>query len=166
MSSNIDIETLSDSAQTAKPDERLREIPLYRKLLARPELGAISGTIFIFLFFIIVAGDSGMFSPRGIINWLEVSAQLAILAAGACLLMIAGEFDLSIGSMVGFSGMIIAISTVYYDVPVWGGNITGFCVCYDFRLHQWLDCGKNKTALIYCHTGIFIYFKRTYNCDF
>jgi simple sugar transport system permease protein len=144
MSSNIDIETLSDSAQTAEPDERLREIPLYRKLLARPELGAISGTIFIFLFFIIVAGDSGMFSPRGIINWLEVSAQLAILAAGACLLMIAGEFDLSIGSMVGFSGMIIAISTVYYDVPVWGGILLAFVFAMIFGFINGLIVVKTK----------------------
>ena len=144
MSSNIDIETLSDSAQTAKPDERLREIPLYRKLLARPELGAISGTIFIFIFFIIVAGDSGMFSPRGIINWLEVSAQLAILAAGACLLMIAGEFVLSIGSMVGFSGMIIAISTVYYDVPVWGGILLAFVFAMIFGFINGLIVVKTK----------------------
>ncbi len=33
-----------------------------------------------------------------------------IIAVGACLLMIAGEFDLSVGSMIGFSGIVIAIS--------------------------------------------------------
>jgi simple sugar transport system permease protein len=33
--------------------------------------------------------------------------------------MVAGEFDLSIGSMIGFSGMLIAIPTVYFQWPVW-----------------------------------------------
>jgi simple sugar transport system permease protein len=32
-----------------------------------------------------------------------------IIAVGACMLMIAGEFDLSVGSMIGFAGMMIAI---------------------------------------------------------
>jgi simple sugar transport system permease protein len=38
-----------------------------------------------------------------------VSAQFAIIAVGACLLMIAGEFDLSVGSMIGFSGIVMAL---------------------------------------------------------
>ncbi|MEC7377812.1 MAG: hypothetical protein VX421_09355, partial [Pseudomonadota bacterium] len=36
-----------------------------------------------------------------------------IIAVGACLLMIAGEFDLSVGSMIGFAGMLIAIFSVH-----------------------------------------------------
>jgi simple sugar transport system permease protein len=32
--------------------------------------------------------------------------------------MIAGEFDLSIGSMIGFSGMMVAIPTVYFHWPI------------------------------------------------
>jgi simple sugar transport system permease protein len=33
--------------------------------------------------------------------------------------MIAGEFDLSIGSMIGFAGMMIAIPSVYFHWPLW-----------------------------------------------
>ena len=47
--------------------------------------------------------------PAGAMNWTQVSAQLGIVAIGACLLMIAGEFDLSVGSMIAFSGMIMAL---------------------------------------------------------
>jgi simple sugar transport system permease protein len=50
-----------------------------------------------------------MFSSQGHLNWSVVSAQFMIIAVGACLLMIAGEFDLSVGSMIGFAGMMIAI---------------------------------------------------------
>ena len=53
----------------------------------------------------VAAGDSGMFSAEGTINWSTVAAYLGIIAVGAALLMIAGEFDLSVGSMIGFAGM-------------------------------------------------------------
>jgi len=108
------------------PDERLRKVSVLNKLLSRPELGSISGAILVFAFFIIVAGDSGMFSPDGIMNWSTVSAQLGIIAIAACLLMISGEFDLSIGSMIGFAGMMIAIPSIYWDWPVWSAIIFAF----------------------------------------
>ena len=50
---------------------------------------------------------AGLFSAKGIVNVLEVSAELGILAAAVALLMIAGEFDLSVGSMIGFAGIVI-----------------------------------------------------------
>ena len=53
-------------------DERLKEVSKIRKAMIRPELGAISGAILVFGFFIMVAGDSGMFSPEGIQNWTVV----------------------------------------------------------------------------------------------
>ena len=48
------------------------------------------------------------FNALGIRNNFRVISQLGILALGAGLLIIAGEFDLSIGSMVGFAGAVIA----------------------------------------------------------
>jgi len=97
--------------------------------MIRPELGAISGAVLVFVFFFMIAGDSGMFAPAGIQNWTVVSAQFAIIAVGACLLMIAGEFDLSIGSMIGFAGIIIAILSVQWGWPVWLAIMTAFVVC-------------------------------------
>ncbi|WP_104398830.1 ABC transporter permease [Vibrio penaeicida] len=107
-------------------DERVRKVSVLNRLLSRPELGSVSGTILVFLFFAIVAWDSGMFNADGIMNWTTVSAQLGIIAVGACLLMIAGEFDLSIGSMIGFAGMMIAIPSVYWGWPVWLAIIFAF----------------------------------------
>ena len=107
-------------------DERVRSVSLLSRLLSRPELGAMAGTVLVFVFFGITAGSSGMFSADGISNWLVVSAQLGILAVGASLLMIAGEFDLSIGSMIGFAGMMIAIPTVFFGWPVWLSLVFAF----------------------------------------
>ena len=49
-----------------------------------------------FIFFGIVAGDTGMFSAYGMLNFLDVSANLGIIAIAAAMLMIGGEFDLEI----------------------------------------------------------------------
>jgi len=112
-----------------KVDERVREIGGFRRWLIRPELGGIVGTIAVFLFFIIFAGDSGMFNAQGIMNWSQVSAQFMIIAVGACMLMVAGEFDLSVGSMIGFAGMSIAILGVTLALPIWIAILLTFALC-------------------------------------
>ncbi len=110
-------------------DERMKQVSKLRRIMIRPELGAISGTILVFVFFLMIAGDSGMFAPQGIQNWSVVSAQFAIIAVGACLLMIAGEFDLSVGSMIGFAGILIAILSVQWGWPSWLAILVAFAIC-------------------------------------
>jgi simple sugar transport system permease protein len=112
-----------------KRDERIRSVSLFSRLLSRPELGAVAGTILVFAFFAVTAGGSGLFSAKGIVNFLEVSAQLGILAAPVALLMIAGEFDLSVGSMIGFAGIIIAVPAVLWGWPIWLSVMLAFVVC-------------------------------------
>lgn len=110
----------------AAQDERVREVSSLKKQLSRPELGSVSGALLVFIFFALVAGDTGMFAADGILNWSVVSAQLGIIAIGAAMLMIAGEFDLSIGSMIGFAGMMIAIPSTFYGWPVWASILFAF----------------------------------------
>ncbi|HZW47867.1 MAG TPA: ABC transporter permease, partial [Microvirga sp.] len=86
-------------------DERLKEVSLLTKIMRRPELGALAGLILVTIFFLSTA-DSSMFTLAGVMNILSPAAQLGILAIAAALLMIGGEFDLSIGSMVAFTGLI------------------------------------------------------------
>ncbi|MCP4317002.1 MAG: ABC transporter permease [Hyphomicrobiales bacterium] len=121
-------ETKAASPQEEARDERIREVSPLRKALIRPELGSICGVILVFIFFFLIANDSGMFSPEGIQNWTVVSAQFAIIAVGACLLMIAGEFDLSVGSMIGFSGIIIALVSMVMGYPMWLAIIVAFII--------------------------------------
>src|SRR5687767_11975336 len=96
--------------------------------MARPELGAVGGAILVFIFFAAVAGGSGLFSAPGIINFLEVSAQLGIIAVAAALLMIGGEFDLSVGSMIGAAGVVLAIPAVVWGWPLWLCILLAFAV--------------------------------------
>ena len=116
----------TENGYQASSDERLRDVSFLSRQLNKPELGAISGAVLVFVFFGLTAGGTGMFAPDGILNWSTVSAQLGLIAIGACLLMIAGEFDLSIGSMIGFAGIMIAVPTVYWDWPVWLSIIFAF----------------------------------------
>lgn len=114
-------------ATQARPqDERVRELSPWKRFLGRPELGAVAGAILVFIFFVIVAGDRGFFSFRGAVSYLEVSAQLGILAVAAALLMIGGEFDLSIGSMIGAAGVIMSIPVAVYGWPFWAAISLAF----------------------------------------
>ena len=100
-------------------DERVRQTSAFRRVMRRPEMGAVAGTIAVFIFFAVVAGDSGFLSMRGTASYLQVAAELGILAVAVSLLMIAGEFDLSIGSIIGASGMITAMLTAELGVNFW-----------------------------------------------
>jgi simple sugar transport system permease protein len=110
-------------------DERVRDIGALRRFLSRPEFGSISGAVLVFVLFGLVAGDSGMFSAEGIVNWGTVAGYLGVIAVGAALLMVAGEFDLSIGSMIGFAGMMLAIPALYWGWPLWLAAVFTFVLC-------------------------------------
>ena len=121
--------TTREATAAVKTDERVRRIPLWRSLMHRPEFGSIAGTLLVFVLFGILAGDSGMFNLDGIMNWAQVAAYLGIIAVGACLLMIAGEFDLSIGSMIGFAGTMLAVPATFMGWPMWAAMLFAFAAC-------------------------------------
>src|SRR5258707_5388203 len=94
--------------------ERMLRVNPLRRLLVRPEMGAVAGSIVVWIFFAIVAGSSGFLSLRGTSSYLSVSAELAIQAVPVALLMIGGEFDLSVGSIVGANRMVLASLSSQY----------------------------------------------------
>jgi simple sugar transport system permease protein len=109
-------------AVTTVSDRALRVNPL-RRLLVRPETGAVVGSIAVWIFFAIVAGSSGFLTTRGTSSYLSVAAELTILAVPVALLMIGGEFDLSVGSTVGATGMIIAILSAQFGWNIWAAIV-------------------------------------------
>jgi simple sugar transport system permease protein len=108
---------MSDSTGSTAADERLKKEPLLSRLMKRPELGAIAGLVLVTAFFMATASEA-MFTLSGVLNFLAPAAQLGILAIAAALLMIGGEFDLSIGSMVAFAGMVFGACTVNLGLPL------------------------------------------------
>jgi simple sugar transport system permease protein len=110
------------AANTPRPasaarDERLRAISPLARLMRRPELGAVAGLALVTIFFVLTANPA-MFTLAGMMTVLSPAAQLGILAIAAAMLMIGGEFDLSIGSMVAFAGLIFGSLIVVGDVPL------------------------------------------------
>ncbi|MEH6717765.1 MAG: ABC transporter permease [Aurantimonas endophytica] len=105
------------AADKTLDDERLKKVSALSRIMQRPELGALAGLVLVTVFFFFTA-DPVMFSLAGVINFMTPAAQLGILALGAALLMIGGEFDLSVGSMVAFAGLIFGVGLTLYDLPL------------------------------------------------
>ena len=104
---------VSDTAPPAAPtpnvDERVRQVGVLSRLLTRPELGAVAGTVLVWVFFAVIAHGNNFVSWLTTASILNRAAPLGILAVAVALLMIGGEFDLSVGSLIGFSGMTIMV---------------------------------------------------------
>ncbi|MCG6882161.1 MAG: ABC transporter permease [Silicimonas sp.] len=93
-------------------------------MIRRPEIGSFIVMIVIILA-LALASDGKAFNALGLKNNIAIIAQYGIIATGAALLMIAGEFDLSIGSMIGFAGMSMAMM-LKWGLPFGFGEATPF----------------------------------------
>jgi simple sugar transport system permease protein len=118
---------LSPSVTTGKnADERILHRGPLRKWLISPEIGALIGAIFVWLF---LWGNGETFGTAGTtLNWLDVAAPPGIMAMAIALLMIGGEFDLSSGVMTGASAMIIGLMSRYFA----GGMNIGYSILAAF----------------------------------
>lgn len=77
----------------------------------------IIAIIFIMLFFSVMT-DWSYLSPRNISNLFRQTAITGILAIGMVYVIISGEIDLSVGSMMGLLGGFAAIMDVWLELPL------------------------------------------------
>ncbi len=104
------------TAATIGADERIAHVGILRRLLLKPEFGALIGALIIYVFF---AVQSGPFrSLSGVANWLDAASLVGVMAVPVALLMIGGHFDLSAGVQTGTAGLATGIMTTY-----WGLNV-------------------------------------------
>lgn len=90
-----------------------------RRLLTGPELAPLVGLVLVWIFFALIAGGPFV-SAAGTAAYLNAAAPLGILAVAVALLMIGGEFDLSVGSVIGVSGMTVMLLTTEAGWPLAG----------------------------------------------
>ena len=90
-------------------------------LLLRPEAGGLISACAVFTIFAVLAGGKGFLSQTGTADWLNTASQLGIVALPVGFLMVAGEFDLSVGSVVGMTSIIVATCYGYYSLSPWIG---------------------------------------------
>ena len=115
------------ATETVRGDDRLQASGLVRRLLNRPELGAAAGAVAVWIIFAVEAGATFR-STTGAQNYLDVASLLGIVAVPVALLMIAGEFDLSVGSIVGASGMTVALAYDQFGWNVWAAILLAVVV--------------------------------------
>lgn len=104
-------------SQSSGGPPRRRAASAIRGALLRPEFTAVVGTIAVFAYFAVTAGAAGFLTSVGTKNYLSVAAEVGIIATPVTLLLVAGEFDLSVGAMMGTGGILFAYPVVYWD---WG----------------------------------------------
>jgi hypothetical protein len=91
--------TVTDSG-----DERVAYRGVFQRLFIRPEIGALIGTVGLWVFFWAVTVPFGY--ANGALNLLDYASTLGIMAVAVSMLMIGGEFDLSSGANTGAMGML------------------------------------------------------------
>ncbi|HEY8456077.1 MAG TPA: ABC transporter permease [Actinopolymorphaceae bacterium] len=107
------------STQTAAVEADVQPTPgrLLTRMLRRPEVGAAIAAVAVFTFFATITESFA--TAGGVATWLDSSALFGIMAVAVALLMIGGEFDLSAGTMVGSTGLIVGILATHYGVNIW-----------------------------------------------
>jgi simple sugar transport system permease protein len=94
-----------------------------RKIFKIREIGVLIAVIVLAAIFSIVNSD--FLSPQNLLITIRMASELGIIAAGVTLLMIAQEFDLSVGSTFALSPMISAILYTNYGLPVAAATLFG-----------------------------------------
>jgi simple sugar transport system permease protein len=107
-----------------KVDERVAKTTLLTKLLRRPEFGALLGAIAIYVLFASVDTTGNFTRLGGSASWTDIAAPIGIVAIFVSLLMIAGEFDLSTGVMVGTSGLLAGMLVTELNFNIWLAILT------------------------------------------
>jgi D-xylose transport system permease protein len=72
-----------------------------------------------------IATDGIFLSPRNFSNLIRQTAISGILAVGMLLVMIAGQIDFSVGSLVGLSGMVAVLAQVSWHWGLIGSLLAG-----------------------------------------
>ncbi|MCB2136982.1 MAG: ABC transporter permease [Rhodobacteraceae bacterium] len=99
----------------------------FGSLARRPEAGSFVGLVLVYTFFAIMGGAVFIGAP-GWSSWLNIAAEVGIVALPVGLLMIAGELDISVGSIIPASQMTTAVISGYFGLPVLPGIACGLGV--------------------------------------
>jgi simple sugar transport system permease protein len=102
-------------------------------LLRRPEAGTVIGLVIVYAIFALLGG-SKFIGSAGLSSWLNIAAEVGIIALPVGLLMIAGYLDISVGSIVPASSLTVALMSNHYGLPlpigIAGGLGVGLLIGY------------------------------------
>lgn len=81
----------------------------FKTVATRPEFAALA--IFIIIAIIFYGINENFLNRRNLRVLFTISPEIALIAMGATILMVSGEFDLSVGSVFALSGVIMVVLT-------------------------------------------------------
>lgn len=103
----------------------------FRQFLRGPEAGTFIGLIAVYIIFALLGGEK-FIGAAGWSSWLNVAAEVGIIALPVSLLMIAGYLDISVGAIVPASSLAVALISNHFGMPIvfgiTGGLVVGLLV--------------------------------------
>jgi D-xylose transport system permease protein len=98
------------------------------------------------------------FAPRNMSNLFEQSAETAILAVGAVLVIVAAQIDLSVGSLAGLTGGVAAVCQVWFKMNAIESILAALAVGVVLGLFQgWWIAYQNVPSFIVTLGGMLIF---------
>lgn len=107
------------SVDLSIPLRTVRPQTMWKRIMKRPEAGALVGAILVFAFFAVVAPPFRQFPAFTTV--LYQSSTIGIPAVAVAMLMIGGEFDLSAGVAVTTSSLAASIFATHVAGNLWVG---------------------------------------------
>jgi simple sugar transport system permease protein len=99
---------------------------LLERLIAKPELGPF--VLLVLELAVFTAINPDFLSPLNVSNALTFTVELGLIALAMTLLMTSGEFDLSVGSVFGFSAVLMWTLFNTGAVPMWGAFVAAIAM--------------------------------------
>ncbi|MFK8250506.1 sugar ABC transporter permease [Ancylobacter terrae] len=84
-------------------------------------LGMVGALAIIWVVFDILAGGAFL-TPRNLWNLSVQTSSIAVMSTGMVLVIVTRNIDLSVGSILGVTGMVMAVFQVSYLLPAFGFN--------------------------------------------
>lgn len=106
----------SPSAPASAPTSFLGALELDARFLGMIGALAVIWVVFDFL------ADGTFLTPRNLWNLSVQSSSIAVMSTGMVLVIVMRHIDLSVGSILGVTGMIMAVFQVNYLMPTFGFN--------------------------------------------
>ena len=75
-----------------------------------------------------VISEGRMLTSSNFQNLLSGNAYVLVLALGMLMVIVIGQIDLSVGSVAGFAGMVMALVAKNYNVPWWGAVLIALAI--------------------------------------
>jgi simple sugar transport system permease protein len=94
------------SGQAKTPRTFVRRLGVLERIIIRRETGPVAGLVILAIIFQTVSGG-GFLSRNELSGIVTLGAPLSVIAIGVCLLMISGEFDLSVAGVYSIAPIIL-----------------------------------------------------------